>query len=343
MKFDFALGNPPYNSDLELSGDNDTYMAPVYDKFIDASYLVADKVELIHPARFLFNAGATPKPWNKKMLKDEHLKVLYYERDSRKIFPNTDIKGGIVVTYHDKEKEFGAIEIFTHYPEVNSLLEKIRNNDSFQGLDTISTTSYAYHFTKILYDDHPELINRMSKGHQFDLKSNVFEKMPEIFEDVAGEDTIRIVGRFNNKRVYKYINRKYINSVNNLDSYKLFMPRGSGRGDFGESFASTLVGIPGDGHTETFLSIGNYKTSEEAKNTAIYIKTKFARALLSVMKVTQIVTPGVWKYVPLQDFTTNSDIDWSKTIPEIDQQLYKKYGLSEEEIEFIETHVKEMN
>ncbi len=65
--------------------------------------------------------------------------------------------------------------------------------------------------------------------------------------------------------------------------------------------------------------------------------------MLGVLKVTQDNTPGKWKYVPLQDFTPSSDIDWSKSIPEIDQQLYKKYGLTDEEIEFIETHVKEMN
>ena len=73
-----------------------------------------------------------------------------------------------------------------------------------------------------------------------------------------------------------------------------------------------------------------------------YIKTKFARTLLDVLKVTQDNDRGVWKYVPLQDFTPSSDIDWSKSIHEIDLQLYRKYGLSAEEIEFIETHVKEM-
>ena len=73
-----------------------------------------------------------------------------------------------------------------------------------------------------------------------------------------------------------------------------------------------------------------------------YIKSKFARTALGILKVTQDNKKSVWKYVPLQDFTDNSDIDWSKSIPEIDQQLYKKYGLSPEEIEFIETHVKEM-
>lgn len=73
------------------------------------------------------------------------------------------------------------------------------------------------------------------------------------------------------------------------------------------------------------------------------VKTKFARAMLGILKITQDNPRDKWAYVPLQDFTSHSDIDWSKSIPEIDQQLYKKYNLSPEEIDFIETHVKEMN
>ena len=73
-----------------------------------------------------------------------------------------------------------------------------------------------------------------------------------------------------------------------------------------------------------------------------YVKSKFARTLLGILKITQHVTPEKWKYVPQQDFTSTSDIDWSKSIAEIDRQLYKKYGLTPDEIKFIETHVKEM-
>ena len=66
-------------------------------------------VELIHPARFLFNAGSTPAEWNKKMLRDEHLKVLFYEPISANVFPDTDIKGGIAITYRNEDKSFGAV------------------------------------------------------------------------------------------------------------------------------------------------------------------------------------------------------------------------------------------
>ena len=100
MKFDYVIGNPPYQDEMEGTSDN-----PVYNLFMDATYPMASVVELITPARFLFNAGKTPKTWNEKMLNNEHLKVLYYEQNSAKIFNNTDIKGGVVITYHDREKE----------------------------------------------------------------------------------------------------------------------------------------------------------------------------------------------------------------------------------------------
>ena len=80
-----------------------------------------------------------------------------------------------------------------------------------------------------------------------------------------------------------------------------------------------------------------------AENLLKYIKTKFARTMLGILKVTQNNSRVVWKYVPVQDFTNKSDIDWSKSIAEIDQQLYAKYGLSQKEIDFIETKVRSMD
>ena len=95
--------------------------------------------------------------------------------------------------------------------------------------------------------------------------------------------------------------------------------------------------------SETFISIGKFDTRKEAEALEKYIKTKFARAMWSILKVTQNGNKPVWRFIPMQDFTQNSDIDWSKSIPEIDKQLYAKYGLTDDEITFIETHVKEMS
>lgn len=121
------------------------------------------------------------------------------------------------------------------------------------------------------------------------------------------------------------------------------MPKAMGSGAFGEVFSNLLIGSPAMGNTETFISIGIFDLEICAENTRKYISTKFARSLLGILKTTQDITPEKFKYVPLQDFTSASDIDWSKSISDIDQQLYKKYSLTPDEIRFIETHVKEMD
>ena len=343
MKFDFIIGNPPYQD--ETLGDNTTYAPPIYNKFMDATYEMADRVELIHPARFLFNAGSTPKSWNHKMLNDSNFKILYYNSGSKNIFPNTDIKGGIAISYHDKGKKFGPIEIFTPYNELNTVLRKVLNSKGNKSFATIIVTSYAYHFKESLYIDYPEAKGLLSKGHAFDFKSNVFERMPMVFCDSPlnpKEKYVRVLGRINNERIYKYIPEKYVNEVSNLHYYKVFLSGAIGTGQYGEILSTPIIGIPGDGATETYLSIGSFNSEEEAEAVLLYIKSKFARSLLGVLKRTQANTPGKWKYVPLQNFTSSSDIDWSQSIADIDQQLYRKYGLDEKEIEFIETHVKEM-
>ena len=121
MKFDYVIGNPPYQDGESAS----TRKPPVYNLFMDATYPLADKVELITPARFLFDAGQTPKAWNDKMLNDSHLKVLHYETDASRIFPNTNIKGGVAITYHDNNKNFGAIKTFTPFATLNAILKKV--------------------------------------------------------------------------------------------------------------------------------------------------------------------------------------------------------------------------
>lgn len=89
MKFDVIIGNPPYQEEVEGTSDK-----PIYNYFMDEAYKLGREVLLISPARFLFNAGKTPKEWNRRMLNDPHLKVMWYEQDSSRVFVNTDIKGG---------------------------------------------------------------------------------------------------------------------------------------------------------------------------------------------------------------------------------------------------------
>ncbi|WP_286696750.1 Eco57I restriction-modification methylase domain-containing protein [Catenibacterium sp. UBA627] len=350
--FDFAIGNPPYQELSENTSDK-----PVYDKFMDAAYSVSDKTELITPARFLFNAGKTPKMWNDKMLHDQHFKVMHYEEDAAVIFPNTDIKGGVAITYRDTEKEFGAIEVFTNNSCKNTLLHKVIKSKDFKPVGDIVYAPESYKFTGLMYKEHPEIktstiflkgkeVPLISKGHDYDVTSNIFEKLNGIvfFDSKPNDedDYIQMVGRKNNKRCSMWIKRKYIAEHPNLDRYKILFSKANGSGKYGETIALPIISKPGEGHTQTFISIGSFCTKEEAEAEYKYVQTKFARALLGILKVTQDNKKSVWKYVPIQDFSDKSDIDWSKSIKDIDLQLYRKYGLSAEEVAFIETNVKEM-
>lgn len=348
--FDFVIGNPPYQEEQDsddVVGSKKNYAPPVYNIFMDAANDIAERTELVHPARFLFNAGSTPKSWNEKMLSDEHFKVLKYEPDSNKIFPalTTPIKGGIAITYHDNIKKFGAIGAFNQYKEVNTIAQKVIHRQDFQPLMDIVYSRTSYRLTEKMHQDHPDAINKLSKGHAYDMASNIFERLPEVFFDQRPEDGntyIKVLGRLDNKRIYKYIRRDYVNNVDNLGYYKVLVPQANGNGTFGEPISQPVIEGPNVGNTETFISIGKFETRQEAINVGNYIRTKFARTLLSILKVTQNGNKPVWKMIPLQNFTSSSDIDWSKSVHDIDLQLYRKYGLDEDEINFIETHVKEM-
>ena len=122
----------------------------------------------------------------------------------------------------------------------------------------------------------------------------------------------------------------------------MLIPKVNGNGEFGETLSSPIVAQPYVGYTQSFIGIGAVKTIVEAEAILKYIKTRFVRTLLGILKGTQDNPPERWKYVPLQDFTPSSDIDWSKSIAEIDEQLFDKYGLDEAERDFIRTKVKEM-
>lgn len=135
--------------------------------------------------------------------------------------------------------------------------------------------------------------------------------------------------------------------VDNLYKYKVMVPKANGSGAIGEVLSTPLIGLPLIGlpligFTETYISIGQTDDKDEAEAILKYVKSKFARVMLGVLKVTQNNSKETWEKVPIQDFTKNSDIDWKVSLTNIDQQLYKKYGLTDEEVSFIETNVKEV-
>lgn len=338
FKFDVVIGNPPYQENKENTSDK-----PIYDKFMDASYAVGDKVLLITPARFLFNAGKTPKEWNKKMLEDEHLRVTYYNPDSSKVFPTTEIKGGIAITLRDAKVETGAIGIFTKYNELQNIISKVKKASKGKSLTDVMILQNRFNLD-MLYNDYPEYTKIISSnGRERRIVSSAFDKLNVFMSENDGQDNIRVLGVANaNNRQFKWINQKYVEDNGNLKKWKVIVPKTNGNGVLGEVLTKPQILTPNEGYTQSFIGIGGYDSKLEAEAALKYIKSKFLRVLLGVLKITQDNPPEKWKYIPIQDFTSNSDIDWSKSISEIDQQLYKKYGLSAEEITFIETNVKPM-
>ena len=364
MKFDAVVGNPPYQDEAETNNRK----TPIYPYFYESAYSIGDKAILISPARFLFDAGLTNKQWNKKMLNDKHIKVLYYEDDASKVFPNTDIKGGVAVIYRDFNYNYGAIGQFIKSEEIRRLHERI-SNFKFKSLSTIIIGGRSdFLMNNRFHVAYPNaksdllraiqesaskkgknLPTTLAPGSDNEIVTSTLEILSYAFvcnKPINSSDYYEITGVIKNKRVSGWIKKEYLTTRrannNNIDFYKVFIPKSMGSGNFGESISQPLIGSPGMTSTPTFLRVGMFKSKLEAENCAKYIKSKFARAMLGIKKVTQDNAVPVWDNIPLQDFTTISDIDWSKPISEIDQQLYKKYKLSEDEVAFVEAKVQEM-
>ncbi len=337
LKFEAVVGNPPYQETTIDTSDN-----PIYHKFLNIGYAIAEKACFITPAKFLFNAGKTPKHWNRKMLNDEYVSTHYYQKDATKIFLGTDIKGGVVVTYRNKAIKCGAIKFFVENDTIRSILSKVLSEENFESLTSIIHLQNKFNLGK-LYEDYPQYKKLIgSKGTEKRLTTRIFDQLDVFTEEQTSNNQLCVLGLINNKRVYRFIDLKYIEENKTIPLYKVVLPEANGTGALGEVLSSPYVAAPNEGFTQSFIGIGAFSNKNSAEAILRYIKTKFARLLLGTLKATHHAHKETWANIPLQDFTKNSDIDWNKTISEIDQQLYKKYNLTEEEISFIESVIKPM-
>ena len=335
MKIDAIIGNPPYQVVVEGNGRS----KPVYHLFMDLACQISQRVSLITPARYLFNAGFTPTDWNSKMLNDEHFKVVNYKANSTEVFPSVDIKGGVAVMYRDSTQKFGKIGVFKAFPELNQIASKVEKLHEKSLVEIVyAESSYRFDTSK------PEIERLVSDRLNGDKKiiSNIFDKLPDLFTEEQRPRAIGFYGRTKGGRCFRYADRKLFEKHPNLDKYKVIVPESNGSGAIGEVLSTPLIGEPLIGVTQTFLTIGAFDTRVEAEACLKYVKTKFARTMLGLLKATQHNPKETWRLVPLQDFTDRSDIDWSQSVADIDRQLYRKYGLEEKEIAFIEEKVRAM-
>ena len=343
VKFGAIIGNPPYQASAQGTSSSDD---PIYHMFLETSYNIGDIAILITPARFLFDAGKTPSDWNKKMLNDPHLKVPFFESDSAKVFKDILIPGGIAITYRDSRVEFGKIGKFVSYPELNVIRNKVWREEQ----DSIRTIIYSQNKFNLdmLYNDYPEyrsIIGSNGKDRRF--RQIIMERLDAFTEEKKETNSIRVLGLIKRARAYRYIPQKYVEDEIWIDKYKVFVPFSNGAsGTLGDEparmISKPVLGMPGDGITQTFIGFGVFDSQFEAEALLKYIKTKFCRILLAILKVTQGNKSETWEYVPMQNFSRTSDIDWDKSIEEIDNQLYRKYALSEEDVAFINRRIAEI-
>lgn len=357
FKFDAVVGNPPYqvndNGGDRQNGTVNASASPVYDKFVNsAKSLDPGVISMIMPSRWLSGAGKGLKEFGRTMLQDTHIKSIHIFPNSRDIFPSVDIKGGVCYFLRDTNYA-GAADI------------TIQNGDnittSHRFLDTTGTgtfiqfTELASIYGKVAPDIKKGTIQsimsvRKPYGFSTDIIGNYRKYgLPEMYNERQRDSDLEMWGLLRGKRTLVYLPENYPIPVyplglnkDNFKKWKVFVPYAYGCGALGEEIPTPILGTPIQICTETFMQYGAWGAEPEAKAALRYLKTKFFRVLVGILKTTQHSTT-TFKFVPLQDFTANSDIDWSKSIPEIDQQLYRKYGLTDEEIGFIETHVKPMD
>jgi len=145
------------------------------------------------------------------------------------------------------------------------------------------------------------------------------------------------------KRKVEYISRKIVTKNSDcIDCYKVFIPGAGGSGNDPYVLGVPEFAPPNSVCSQSYL-FAKFDTETETHNFITYLKTKFFRVLVSAMKISQSAPQRTYRFVPIQDFTDKSDINWQKSVADIDKQLYKKYNLTANEVEFIETHIKPMN
>ena len=341
MKFDYVIGNPPYQDNISDSNGNQSLSKQLFPIFIQESVKIGDVVSLITPSRW-FSGDAQDKSFIKLrdfIKENNHIKLLHNFKNGKDVFPNTEIKGGVNYFLYDKsfsgKVKFINEENGKQHTEIRNLFEdgmdiiisdvvnynilsKVNNHSDFVTFTTITTGRNAFGII-----GKEDVVNAISSADHFE----------GAIELRCKADEIRWTTMDNVTKGKDIANK-----------YKVYISKSAGSPNKDlKVIGVPYIGCPGSVCTDSLFPIGKFDTLYEAESLAKYMKTQFLRFMVYILKMSQNVTQIVYKYVPLQNFTPESDIDWSVSIAEIDRQLYKKYNLTQEEIDFIESHVKEMS
>lgn len=335
MKFNAIVGNPPYH---EYDGGAGSSSRPIYNFFTEASMeLNPNYISLIMPSRWM-TSGKGLDDFRNKLINDTRFMVLHDYFDATECFSNVEIKAGVCYFLWNRNYS-EKCNIYTHF-ENNKVEKTLRflkdsdNDDIFiRDLNQISVKNKIKKF---------DFINLVSSMKPYGLRGDVFKdtkkyNLPKF--DIEKSDNLYSIIGLNEKkrRIVMYANENYpFPKKYMIDKYKLFVPRNYGKGSLGEVASNVIIASPYMACTETFIQIGPFDTKYEAANCLKYMKTKFFRYLVGIQKHDQGASKSIYKYVPNQDYTEKSDINWNDTISKIDEQLFKKYQLTKKEIDYIE-------
>lgn len=340
MTFDAVVGNPPYQI---MDGGNGASAKPVYNIFLEQAQAITLKyVSMIMPARW-YSGGKGLDEFRDKMLDDTHIHTFHDFLNPEQVFPGTNIRGGLCYFLWDyKYNSAEALtEVFTH-----------ENRNVFATRRMLRTSNCD------VFIRHGIAINILSK-----VQSKSTQYMEELVSprrpfglggSLPSSDEFRTnptglispIKCYGKAKTVGYIEMDSIKSHKEwVDCWKVFIPRANNIGtELNDDNLNSFVGEPNTVCTESYIAVGaeSNLAQNSAANLELYLRTKFARFMHSLAKSSQDSTSKTFKFVPAQDFTSASDIDWTKSIPEIDKQLYAKYGLDEGEIAFIESMIKPM-
>ncbi len=334
MRFDLIISNPPY----QLSdGGNGVSATPIFNLFVEqAKKLKPRYLSMIIPARW-YAGGKGLDKFRDVMLSDSHIRELVDYESSKDCFDGVNIAGGICYFLWDRDHS-GKCKITNMTGENTNIME--RSLSEFPILIRSNTAISIVH--KVLAKTADMWSSYALPRNPFGFATNYHGREEERLDDI----------QILTSKGFQYISRHDVKkNTEIIDAYKILIGRlvpsngelGVNPKDGYKVITDTRIIGPAQINTETYLDIGVFFTKNEALNFDKYIKTKFTRFLLRQAISSLNVTRECFRFVPIQDFTAQSDIDWSKSIEEIDQQLYRKYGLDEKEISFIESSIKPMD
>ena len=327
MKFDVIIGNPPYQISDNAFGAG---ASPIYNKFISSSIKLNPKyLSMIVPSRWLTN-GKGLDSFRKEMFANNQISKMFDCLDSGYFFPSVDVKGGINYflwenNYKSKTLEYNLIDsenssISTKMRVLNEHSVFIRNNVA------------AAIIKKVLSKSANSIESLASGTLPFGIPSN----FTEYKSSESTQNPIKLYGNKSNMKSTNgigYINKMHIKKHPEwLDKHKVLVPKATGNGHDSKVLATPIYSQPNSVCSHTYIVVNNFESKEEALNFISYIKTKFFRYLVSVVKNTQDATRGVYKFVPNLSMCQVWD----------DKKLYNEFKLTAAEVKHIEDSISVM-